>query len=185
MNLAFAFPLPATSVSTRRSAPDGRRLLFLDIEASSLAPHSWPVEIGWAWLADAATGGRAVEQRSAVVAPRPTWCASAWSEAAVTLHGLTLERVRRGLDADTVAAMTDAFAGSLVVSDNPRWDQVWLDRLREGRPRIEILPLRRLRAALDPDAASAFALSLLRRPSPHRAGPDAARLALAWAEATA
>lgn len=180
MNRAFALPLAAAPAVPPAMAPMGEELLFLDIEASSLAPHSWPVEVGWAWI----EGGR-VESRSVVVAPRPTWCASAWSEAAAGLHGLSRERVQGGREADAVAALTDAFAGRHVVSDNAAWDQLWLDRLRDGRPRIAVHPLAALvRAELEPAAADAFALALLRSPAPHRAAGDAARLAGAWAAAT-
>lgn len=165
------------------SAPAGaeaRPLLFLDIEASSLAAHSWPVEIGWAWLEDGQ-----VESRSVVVAPRPSWCGSAWSDAAMAIHGLSRARIACGRDADDVAALTDAFAGRHVVSDNPSWDQLWLDRLREGRARIPVHPVAALvRTGLDAEAASVFTLALLRTRAPHRAAGDAARLAAAWAEAT-
>ncbi len=156
-----------------------RRVLFLDIEASSLGPESWPVEIGWAWIVD----GR-VESREAVVAPRESWPVSAWCAAAERCHGLTLDRVRRGWPADAVAAMTDAFADFEVVSDNPGWDQMWLDLLREGRPVVKVNALRSAaRRHLSADAASVLALELFRDRAPHRAGGDAERLARAWAAA--
>jgi hypothetical protein len=161
--------------------PVAAPLLFLDIEASSLAPDSWPVEIGWAWL-----GLDGIDVRSAVVAPRPAWNVSSWSEGAGRIHGLSLDRVRRGWPADMVAAMTDSFAGFHTVSDNPAWDQLWLDRLREGRPRIRVHPLRTaLAERLSAPARDVMALALLRSRSVHRAGDDAARLAGAWAAATA
>jgi DNA polymerase III subunit epsilon len=157
-----------------------RPLLFLDFEASSLDPRSWPVEIGYAW----AEAGR-IAVRSAVIAPRPDWPLHAWSEAAEGVHGLSLRRVRAGRPADRVAAASDAFADFEVVSDNAHWDQRWLDRLRDGRPRIAVRPLAAVTAErLDAEQADALALALLRARSAHRAGEDAARLASAWAEAT-
>ena len=36
----------------------GRPLVFLDFEASSLSPGSWPIEIGWAWVEDGAQARR-------------------------------------------------------------------------------------------------------------------------------
>lgn len=185
MTRAFALP-QATALATPAAAAcacaEGRPrpLLFLDIEASSLAPHSWPVEVGWAWIE-----GGLVESRSVVVAPRPSWCDSAWSEEAEAIHGLSRARLESGRAADAVAALTDAFADRHVVSDNPSWDQLWLDRLREGRARIAVHPVAALvRAGLDAAAANAFTLALLRSPAPHRAAGDAGRLARAWAAAT-
>jgi hypothetical protein len=163
----FAVPSPGTR----------RPLLFLDIEASSFDPAAWPVEIGYAWLTD---GG--IARRSAIIAPRPDWPLHAWSEAAADVHGISLRAARAGIDADRVAAETDAFADFEVVSDNPRWDQMWLDRLRAGRPMI---PVRSLKAVigerLDAVEADAVALALFRTRAPHRAGADARRLAEAWA----
>lgn len=173
-------PVPPIAVMPRPDAVAVAEPVFLDIEASSLAVDSWPIEIGWAWVE-----GGAVVWRSSIVAPRASWPASAWSEAAFGIHGLSRERIARGRDADAVAAMTDVLAGRRVVSDNPAWDQRWLDRLREGRDPIPVLPLRTLRAGMTPRAADAFALALLRSRATHRAGADAARLARAWAAAAA
>lgn len=155
-------------------------LVFLDLEASSLGPRSWPIEIGCAWL----EAGR-VEVRSELIAPRPDWPLDDWCPAAQRCHGLTLAQVRRGQPAGTLAAATDALAGCEVVSDNPRWDQFWLDRLREGRgKRIVVRHVRAAAAARLPGlVADAFALALLRSVPPHRAGGDARRLADAWLSA--
>lgn len=169
-------PVPDVALLPVRTRDPLRPLLFLDIEASSLDPASWPVEIGYAWLT-----GTGIASRSAIIAPRPDWPLHAWSEAAADVHGIALRAARAGTAADRVAAETDAFAAFEVVSDNPRWDQLWLDRLRAGRPRI---PVRALRDAiaerLDPAAADRVALALLRGAAPHRAGADATRLAEAW-----
>jgi hypothetical protein len=173
-----AAPAPQAGRPAAPATAVPRPLLFLDIEASSFDPASWPVEIGYAWLTD-----DGIARRSAIIAPRPDWPLHAWSEAAADVHGISLRAARAGIDADVVAAQTDAFKDFEVVSDNPRWDQMWLDRLREGRPAI---PVRSLRAAiserLDPVEADAVALALFRGGAPHRAGPDALRLATAWAE---
>lgn len=171
---------PAPHAARLAVPPTGalRPLLFLDIEASSFDPASWPVEIGYAWLTD-----DGIARRSAIIAPRPDWPLHAWSEAAADVHGISLRAARTGVDADVVAAQTDVFAGFEVVSDNPRWDQMWLDRLREGRPAIPVRPLRAaIRERLDAIEADAVALALLRGRAPHRAGSDALRLATAWAE---
>ena len=157
-------------------------MLFLDFEASSLSPDSWPIEIGFAWI----EAGR-VHSRSAVIAPRPDWPLDDWSDAAQRVHGIALAEVRAGVDADSVAAATDAFAGFDVVSDNPAWEQRWLDRLREGRgPRLPVLKLRdEMLRRLDPPAANHFCRTLFRGDPAHRAGADAERIAHAWLAATA
>jgi hypothetical protein len=159
-----------------------RPLIFLDFEASALTPGSWPVEIGYAWIED----GR-VRSRASLIAPRPEWSMDDWSASAAGVHGIARTELADAPAADAVAAETDAFAGFDVVSDNPRWEQIWLDRLRTGRDRrIEVRPLARVIAErLDEDAASTLACALFRSDSPHRAGPDAERLAAAWATATA
>lgn len=158
----------------------GLPLLFLDIEASSLSPESWPVEIGLAWIEDGAA-----RSASALIAPRPDWPLDDWSDYAEAVHGLTRAEVLAGEAAEAVAAATDALAGFALVSDNPRWDQVWLDRLRgPERPKLEIGGLRQAMAARLPSrAADDMMLRLFRTPRPHRAGPDALRLAAAWAAA--
>jgi hypothetical protein len=171
----------AAACAPSLSAGPLRPLVFLDIEASSLMPGSWPIEIGWAQVS-----GGAILQASAVIAPRPEWPEAAWSEASAGVHGLDRARVAAGEPADAVASTTDWLAGHEVVSDNARWDQVWLDRLRTGRPRVVMRPLRAVAAErLSARQSDALALALLRGRSVHRAGEDAARLARAWAEAVA
>lgn len=157
-------------------ASPGRPLLFLDFEASSLDGDSWPIEIGYARIAE----GQVVT-RAAVIAPRPDWPMAAWSATAAGVHAIPLAEVFAGAPAEAIATETDDFAACEVVSDNPAWDQFWLDRLRAGRPRIEVRGLRAAMAErLDEIEATAVARALFRGRAAHRAGPDARRLATAW-----
>lgn len=158
-----------------------RPLLFLDFEASSLSRDSWPIEIGYSWIADGQ-----VWTRASLIAPRPDWPLSAWSEVSARVHGIPQADLWSAPSADEIAAETDWFAGFEVISENPAWEQLWLDRLRAGRgPQIAVSSLRRaLRERLDEQAASAVVQSLFRSTAPHRAGPDAERLARAWFKAT-
>lgn len=171
--------MTANPVPLRRAAPP-RPLLFLDFEASGLTPGSWPIEIGCAWIA----AGGAVEVSATLIAPRPEWPPAEWSDGAARLHGIPRDALAAATPADAVAAGTDGFAAFDVVSDNPAWDGLWLDRLRGDRPRIPVLGLRgEVARRLTPRAADDFVRRCLRAPALHRAGPDAERLARAWAAA--
>lgn len=153
-----------------------RPLLFLDFEASSLSGESWPIEIGWAWIEDGI-----VRSGSQVIAPRPSWPLSDWTDAAQQVHGIGIGEALAGTPAELVAGMTDRFASFDVLSDNPIWEQQWLDRLREGRPCIPVQPLRQAIAdRMEPHEADWFRCALFRRTPAHRAGPDAALLADCW-----
>lgn len=175
-----AAPDTAMIASFRPDSLSDRPLLFIDFEASSLSPQSWPIEIGVAWI----DGGEA-RSRATLIAPRPDWPLDDWAGYAEAVHGVRLAAVLAGAPAEAVADETDALAGFALVSDNPRWDQIWLDRLRgPGRPRIEVGGLRQAMAErLHGYAADDLAMRLFREPRPHRAGPDAERLARAWAAA--
>ena len=171
--------MPATAVPMHR-IPLIRPLLFLDFEASGLTSGSWPIEIGYAWIT-----GSMVEVTDLLISPRPDWSLADWSETAARVHGIPLAALAHAPDAEYVAAETDRFAAFDVVSDNPNWDGLWLDRLRgPGRPRIPVLGLRgEIRRRLSPRAADDFTQRRLNTPAAHRAGPDAARLAEAWVAA--
>jgi DNA polymerase III subunit epsilon len=150
-------------------------ILFLDFEASSLSPdRSWPVEIGWSMLREGE-----IVTTSMLIRPRTPW--TDWSDVSVMIHGIRREDLDAAPDADLVAARTDAFGSYLVVSDNPDWEQLWLDRLRETRPRIFVGDLLLVAAErLSPRGLDWMYERLERRKTPHRAGPDSRRLADAY-----
>jgi len=179
---ATAGIVPAPPTAAARANGPARPLVFLDFEACGLAPASWPIEIGLAWI----EGGR-VRVEAHLIAPRRDWDLGLWCPTAARVHGIGLGALLAAPPADAIAPLTDRLAGCDVVSDNPRWDQRWLDRLRRDRaPRVHVTGLREaVRRRLSDHAAGTLSLALLRSPSPHRAGADAARLARAWAEAEA
>jgi DNA polymerase III subunit epsilon len=149
-------------------------ILFLDFEASSLTASSWPIEIGWSIVRE---GG--IVTTSSLIRPRPTW--SDWCEASAAIHKIRREELDAAPEADVVAARTDFFRSYLVVSDNPAWEQRWLDRLREGRPHIPVEDLHVVAAErLGPPALDWMYERLERRRPPHRAGLDSRRLAEAY-----
>ncbi len=97
------------------------------------------------------------------------------------MHGIRIGEALAGVSADAVAAQTDGFAAFDVVSDNSLWEQHWLDRLREGRRRIEVQALRQaMLARMQPHEADWFRCALLRGRPAHRAAADAERIARAW-----
>ncbi len=155
-------------------------LIFIDIEASSLAPDSWPIEVGLAWIADGT-----VETWSSLIRPDPDWDEDAWSAQSAEVHGIA----RSDLDAAPLASdvaheVMDRLHGMIAVSDAPAFDHYWAERLAET---IGM----KLKMFADFDAAVGSVCAgnhaaigkvfthLEMTPSPHRAGPDAARLAAA------
>ena len=116
-------------------------MYFIDFEASSLLPGSFPIEVGWV---DEEGKG---EQH--LIRPHPKWLernCPGWSTASEAIHGISLETlVRDGSPIDYVAARAAEvlFApDAITFADQPGWDGQWLDALFEygGVPgRIELL----------------------------------------------
>lgn len=96
---------------------------FLDIEASSFARESYPIDVAWS----DAEG----EIQRCLVSPRhvPHW--SDWDPAAEAVHGIDRERLlRNGWDPGYVAArIEEDLRGQVVYSDAPEFDRHWLRRL--------------------------------------------------------
>jgi DNA polymerase III subunit epsilon len=149
-------------------------LLFLDFEASSLSRASWPLEIGCSAIMDGE-----IKTTAMLIRPRAWW--TDWSEASAAIHGIRRADLDDGRDADHVAAWTDGFRHYLVVSDQPEWEQYWLDRLREERSPIPVTDLHQAAAQrLTRRGLDWMYERLERRRAPHRAGPDSRRLADAY-----
>ena len=155
-------------------------MMFVDLEASGLGEDSWPIEIGFAWI----EGGR-VRWASKLIRPEPGWPRSAWSSESAVVHGITMTELHRAEDAADVARWAAAVMGNrVVVSDAPSYDGVWLDRLLAAAGLVERPPLRDFDVLVSrrhrwPELERVYA-ELDATPPPHRAGPDAARLAAAW-----
>jgi hypothetical protein len=174
---------------------------FFDLEASSLAEHSYPVELGVALPRQTGPDAWEIELRSWLVRPTTAWLAEgdAWSSTAEAIHGLSLERLlAEGLPpAEVAAALDAALAGPLLVSDTGEhgFDRLWLDRLADaaGEPWRSrgwpLSPLRsheliacRARAAGISGQRSVMLLQGLPEAT-HAAAEDALRDALAWCDA--
>ncbi|OOY22471.1 hypothetical protein BMI91_19510 [Thioclava sediminum] len=155
-------------------------LMFIDFEASSLSPNSWPIEVGLSWIIDGE-----VETWSSLIKPHPRWPADDWSARSEGVHRISRDELD---DAPTCWAVANELLprirGKVLVSDYTHGDQRWLDRLLTTAGIDGPMP------RLDALVVVAFArfeglkLDLLyerleRLPIPHRAGPDSARLAKA------
>jgi hypothetical protein len=95
-------------------------LLFIDIEASSLDPDSYPIEVGWASVAG--SGGF-------LIRPEQAW--TDWSPAAELVHGIRRETLlAAGIQATQPAArILELATGRFLVSDAPSFDFGWLGQL--------------------------------------------------------
>lgn len=155
---------------------------FLDFEASSLAADSWPIEIGISRVVEGSvvTGSRLIK-------PHRDWDDAAWSEVSAEIHGLNRALIEaEGADAQMVAKWFKEENNGIAVSDSPEFEQKWLIRLLETDlpfPKVQLLDFDSyVRMTLKEDAAIARVYEALEEqgPPPHRAGPDAERLAKAW-----
>ncbi len=103
--------------------------VFLDFEASSLAKHSYPIEVAWVF----ADG----HSESHLILPAPDW--TDWDDAAEAIHHITREALARdGMPHDVVAArMVEQLGGHDLLASAPSWDGKWLSALLRaaGYPR--------------------------------------------------
>lgn len=154
-------------------------LIFLDFEASSLSARSYPIEIGCAWITD-----DHIVHVAALIRPDPSWPPD-WSAESAAVHGIGREALALAEPAVSVARrFAGLLAGRTIVSDAPDFDGRWLGRLLEllpGQPPFRIVDFDGLlHVAMSHEAQRAAYAELVRGPTPHRAGGDAARLAAAW-----
>ena len=154
-------------------------LIFVDFEASSLATDSWPVEVGLAWI-----DGPEVHSWSSLIRPAPGWSMTAWSEQSANIHGIPLDDLRQAPPAQIVAEVfLDLTQGRHMVSDAPGFEDRWARRLIDESPRVfepSFLNFDLIAASAcrdDGAALDAVYEHLARTRTPHRAGPDAMRLA--------
>lgn len=103
--------------------------MFLDFEASSLGPDSYPIEVGWA--------GEDGSLESWLIRPAADW--TDWDFTAEAVHGLSRERLlAAGRPHDEVARRTlEALSPHAVYVSAPSWDGKWMSVLLRaaGLPR--------------------------------------------------
>lgn len=156
--------------------------VFFDIEASSLGPASWPIEVGWATVAP----DLSVTATAILIRPEPDWLD--WSAQAQGVHGIDLAFAReQGRPASQVAqALNEAFDSGVVFSDACEWEAHWTRRLYDavGVRRTwrigDALPL--LRATASTPSDNHWLSAHLSDTRLHRADADALVLAEAYCE---
>ncbi|MBN7787551.1 hypothetical protein JYP51_21695 [Ponticoccus gilvus] len=157
---------------------------ILDFEASSLSQESWPIEIGLSWIAN-----DHVQTWSSLIQPSSTWNLNDWSTQSAAVHGIPFSELADAPSPIEVAeTLLNVLGHRRPVSDAAEFEARWLARLMEAAGRSDVPNIE------DFDAVSfavyhGYALDLLyetveRRPAPHRAGPDTARLARGWLKAS-
>ncbi|SNS07346.1 hypothetical protein [Antarctobacter heliothermus] len=156
-------------------------VFFLDLEASSLAPNGWPIEIGLTWIDELDE----LVTWSSLIRPHPSWSTTAWCAEAEAIHRLTQAYLGIARPAEEVAAEANAMiADRLMISDGRKADARWLDQLLATAEHARGLPILDFDATamrrFEGDALDALYTSPTRRRAPHRAGPDSRRLARAW-----
>ncbi|SHJ12699.1 DNA polymerase III, epsilon subunit [Palleronia salina] len=156
---------------------------ILDFEASSLSQESWPIEVGLSWIENGH-----VQTWSSLIRPDPAWDLDDWSPQSAEVHGIPLSELEDAPPAAEVAEVFfDVVGRRRLASDAPEFEVRWLSRLLQAPGRVEI-PLIEDFDAVSFAVFSGYALDMLyetveRRPAPHRAGLDTARLARGWLRA--
>ncbi len=163
-----------------------KKLVFIDFEASSLSPESWPIEVGLAWIEQ-----QGVVVESKLIQPDPDWLLDDWSEKSATVHNIPFSALKMAEPAVDVARWLKEIVGdNILVSDAPEFDRRWLDRLLAtlGEPARQIDDFDRIVRILfsqedgvvAPGAIEQVYETRAERPTTHRAGADAANMAHAY-----
>lgn len=112
---------------------------FIDFEASSLSPLSYPIEVAWGKENDTI--------ESFLISPAEILEWNDWSEISQRVHGIQREElIKNGSPPKLVATkLIKALEYKTVYSDNPDYDGMWLKRLIDvtqlNYPPINILHL--------------------------------------------
>lgn len=172
MNVRFAQP----------SREDIPKIAFLDFEGASLYADSYPIEIGWC-------GVDPNQSKSMLIKPHGSWEGRTWSPDAEAVHKIPRATLAaKGVEAEEAWAIAKRWLGrAKVFSDAPSWEQHWLNELAIAageRCAIKIEAIETLwgsiarRRRMEPSKLLALVGQARQTfKAPHRAAPDAARLA--------
>ena len=98
--------------------------VFIDFEASSLSPDSYPIEVAW--------GSCDSDLRSYLIDPSGVDSWVEWDEfAEAEIHRISRSMLfSEGVPTHTVArALSESIGGTVVYSDAPEFDTFWMERL--------------------------------------------------------
>lgn len=117
---------------------------FIDFEASSLRPGSFPIEVAWVDMHG--------HGESHLIRPAPDWLSSdgwEWDAVSESVHGISLEVLMRdGKDAGMVARrLAKAIGDAQAYSDAPGHDGAWLECLLDEGGRAGAVKLSSVRTA--------------------------------------
>ncbi|MEH6505987.1 MAG: hypothetical protein V7786_06870 [Sulfitobacter litoralis] len=163
-----------------KTQPEIEQFATLDFEASSLSENSWPIEVGLSWL----VAGE-VRTWSGLIRPAIEWKLADWSPHSAVVHGIPIEDLADAPHARDIArGLLEQLGGRTLVSDAPEFESRWLSRLMKAAL-MDVTPAIEDYHRVSFANFSGLALDMLyealeRRPVPHRAGPDSARLVHAW-----
>lgn len=155
-------------------------MYIIDFEASGLGRESYPIEVAW--------GDGRHPVRSFLLNPEHMDGWTGWDPRSVEFHGLSREElIQNGEDPRRVAErMVRELAGKTLYSDEPRYDNMWKDRLlTDAGYDPELVHIQNLKYFLNKiikttapkmkftDLLEEFSAKTV---TPHRAGPDVAWL---------
>jgi hypothetical protein len=107
----------------------GQMLVFLDFEASSLARHSYPIEVAWVFEDGSS--------ESHLIRPAPQW--DDWDPSAEAIHHIPRDTLLSdGMPHDALARrMVEELSAHELTASAPSWDGKWLSALLRaaGLPR--------------------------------------------------
>lgn len=155
--------------------------LFLDFEASSLNPLSWPIEWGISWLDSTNT----VQTKGGLIKPHKSFNMIGWSKESEVIHGISLDTLQNeGQEAQNVAnTILGLTQNGFLISDAPRFEAHWLqalfDIIKTPLPSFTHLHTHLFETLGEKGKDSAFEY-LEKTHVPHRAPADSAIMATAW-----
>lgn len=159
-------------------------LAVIDFEASALDPSSHPIEVG---IAIAPDRRAAITSWSTLIRPAAQWLETCgWDPDAQRIHGIRQRDLRDAPTSREVAQLLNDRLGPLgqAFCDGGHYDALWLRVLFEAAGIDPAFTLRDIGHlfTLDPQAGRRYREIIARDKPPHRAGPDARRIAAALVE---
>ena len=158
------------------------RFVFLDFEASSLGPQSWPIELGVSWI----TPDFDVETYANLIKPSEDWAEEGWSSVSADVHGIPRRDLDTAPSVDVVARDFLTILGDrIALSDAPSFERFWLETLLEAAQLVNTVEIRDFDATtfqiFPPAVLDQIYEKVTRRRTMHRAGSDSANMAQSWA----